>query len=233
MKFDSNFTFENHVHGIASRVSQKIDILRLVKRIFVVTSVFLRSYFSFVFPILEYCSQVWGPAAECHFQLLECQVYSVARLCPDQNFLTLCHRRLVAGLSILYKVNSNSKHSLFSQLQSASTRVRPTALRPQLIHLNLKYQGVERSNLLGLSCRLRFDCGITFLTLCLTPERWMSSRVQSTVGYFHELCFLQFSVAPVLVGLRKQFINNFVFSTWACAAGFNKYNNNNSIMLII
>ena len=49
----------------------------------------------------------------------------------------------------------------------------------------------------------------------------MDSRVQSTVGCFPELCFLQFSVAHVLVGLRMQFINNFVFPAWAGAAGFN------------
>ena len=42
--------------------------------------------------------------------------------------------------------------------------------------------------------------------------------------------FLEFYVTQVLVGLRKQFINNFVCKcrlvgpTWACAAGF--YNNN-------
>ena len=34
--------------------------------------------------IPEYCSPVWGSAAECHLQLLERQVYSVARLCPNQ-----------------------------------------------------------------------------------------------------------------------------------------------------
>ena len=44
-------------------------------------------------------------------------MYSVARLCPDQSFL-LCHRRHVAGLSMLYKVNSNSNHCLFSELLS-------------------------------------------------------------------------------------------------------------------
>ena len=61
-------------------------------------------------------------------------------------------------------------------------------------------------NLHGLSCRPRFECGMTFPTLCLTLERWMGSRVQSTVGWFPELCFLQFSVAQLHVGLRKQFI---------------------------
>ena len=203
------------MHGIVSRVTQAIGILRSVKRIFADTSVLLRCYFAFVFPILEYFSPVWGSAAECHLQLLERQEYSVVRLCPYQSFLSLCHRRRVAGLSMLYKVNLNSNHCLFSELPSDSTRVRHTR-----DNWSLKCQGVERPNLLDFSCRLRFDCGMTFPTLCLIPERWMVSRVQSTVGCFPELYFLQLSVAQVLVGLRKQFIDNFVFPTWACAADF-------------
>ena len=82
-----------------------------MKCVLVDTSVLLRCYYAFVLPILKYCSPVWGSAAECHLQLLERQVYSVARLCPDPTFL-LCHRRIVAALSVLYKVNSNSNHCL-------------------------------------------------------------------------------------------------------------------------
>ena len=59
VKFDSRLTFEDHVHGIVSHVSQRIGILRLVKRVFVDTSVLLRCYSAFVLPILEYCSSVW------------------------------------------------------------------------------------------------------------------------------------------------------------------------------
>ena len=81
-------------------------------------------YYAFVRPILEYCSQVRGSAAECHLQLLESQAYSVAGVCLDQTFLSLCHRRHVAALCMLYKVNSNSNHCLFSELPSASGRVR-------------------------------------------------------------------------------------------------------------
>ena len=73
-------------------------------------------------------------------------------------------------------------------------------LRPLLIHWSLKYQSVERPNLLGLTSRLTFEYGMTFPSLCLTPVRWMGSMVQSTVGCFSELCFLQFSVVQVLVG---------------------------------
>ena len=56
----------------------------------------------------------------------------------------------------------------------------------------------------------------------------MGSRVQSSVGCFPEF-FLQVSLAQVLVGFRQQFINNFVFLTWACAAGFN----NNKIYFLM
>ena len=88
------------------------------------TTVLLRCYYAFVLPILEDCSQVCGSAAECHLQLLERSVCLVAMLCRDQTFLSLCHRRHVAALCMLYRVNSNSNHCLFSEFPSASVRVR-------------------------------------------------------------------------------------------------------------
>ena len=89
--------------------------------IFVDTSVLFHCLYAFILPILEHCSPVWGSAAECHLQLLERQVYSVARPCPDQNFLSLCQGRHVSGQYMLYKVNSNSNHYLFIELPSVST----------------------------------------------------------------------------------------------------------------
>ena len=49
----------------------------------------------------------------------------------------------------------------------------------------------------------------------------MGLRVQSTISCFPELCFLHFSEEQVIVGFRKQFINNFDFPIRAYAAGFN------------
>ena len=99
---------------------------RFLKRVFVDTFVLLRCYYAFLLPIFEYCSVVWESAAECHLQLLVRQVYQVSRLCPDQSFLSLCHRRHVAALCMLYKVNSTLNHCLFSDLPSAFVRVRHT-----------------------------------------------------------------------------------------------------------
>ena len=56
VKFDSRLTFEVRVRGIVSRVFQRIGILRMVKRVFVDTSMLLRCYYAFVLPILKYCS---------------------------------------------------------------------------------------------------------------------------------------------------------------------------------
>ena len=106
---------------VLSLLSQRIDTLMLVKRVFVDTSVLLRSYYAFVLPILEYCSSVWGSAAECHRLLLECQVYSLARLCPYRSFLSLCHWCRVTALCMLCKINLNSNYCL-----SVSFCQRPT-----------------------------------------------------------------------------------------------------------
>ena len=62
VKFDGRLTFEDHVRSIISIVSQRICILRLVKRSFVDISVLLRCNYAFVLPILDYCSPVWGSA---------------------------------------------------------------------------------------------------------------------------------------------------------------------------
>ena len=48
VEFDSKLIFEDHVPGIVSRVSQRMGILRLVKRIFGHTSVLLHCYCAFV-----------------------------------------------------------------------------------------------------------------------------------------------------------------------------------------
>ena len=66
VKFDSKLTLEDHMRGIVCRVSQRVGILRLVKRIFVDTSEVLRCYFAFFLKFLEYCPPVWGSAGECH-----------------------------------------------------------------------------------------------------------------------------------------------------------------------
>ena len=94
VKFDSKLAFESHVRGIVTGVSQRICILRTVKLIFVDTFVLLRCYFAFVLPILEYCSSVWGSAAQCHLQLLERRCIR----CPGFGLIRVSCRCIIDGV---------------------------------------------------------------------------------------------------------------------------------------
>ena len=62
----------------------------------------------------------------------------MARLCPDQTFLSLRHRLHIDALCMLYKDNSNFNHSLFSELPSASVRVRDTGAEAAAHSLELE-----------------------------------------------------------------------------------------------
>ena len=65
-------------------------------------------YFAFVLESMSIVLWCGGQLLNVTLKLLERQVFSVARLCPVQTFLSLCHRGRVAELSILYKVISLS-----------------------------------------------------------------------------------------------------------------------------
>ena len=68
--------------------------------------------------------------------------------CPDHSFLW-CHRGHVAGLCMLYKVNSNSNECPKTNFLLLLAEF-VTELRPLLIHWSLKCQGVARPNLQGV-----------------------------------------------------------------------------------
>ena len=176
--------------GIVSLFSQRIGILILVKRVFMDTSVLLRCYYAFLLRGLEYCSPVWESAAECPCQLLKSQVYSVARLCSDQRFLSLCHRRNVCWTDCV-----SCKMFIRTRITVCSVRVRIifySSTYPSCSSMSLNYQGVESPNLQGVSCRPRFVCGMTFPTLCLTPEPWIGLRVHSQLFAYLSCAFFSF-----------------------------------------
>ena len=140
-------------------LSYRIGISRLVKRILVDTSVLLRCYFAFVLPILEYCSPVSGSAAE--ISSLSARCIRWPGLIPNRvscraiDVMFLGWAFSIRLIRTLITLCSAGFHLLLPEFDNSE-------LRSQLIHWSLKYQGVERPNLLGLSCRLRFECGMTF-----------------------------------------------------------------------
>ena len=115
--------------------------------------------------------------------------------------------------------NSNFNHCLFIELPSAASRVRHTLAAAAAHPLEFEVSRCRTSQfaryVLPAQVRIwndlpntEFDTG-TLDGFKGAVNRWLLPGV-----------VFSFSVAQMLVGLRKQFINNFDFQTWACAAGF-------------
>ena len=79
-------------------------------------SLLLRSFWSFVLPVLEYCSALWCSAADSHLKLLDSVVRSAGFLAGGVVECNLAHRQSVAELCILFKIKSKPMHLLSSAL---------------------------------------------------------------------------------------------------------------------
>ena len=76
----------------------------------------IRCFWSFVLPVLEYCSAVWCSAADTHFKLLDRVVSSACFLVGGVLNCNLSHRRSVSLLCMLYKIRCNPLHPLCGAL---------------------------------------------------------------------------------------------------------------------
>ena len=79
-------------------------------------SLLLRSFWSFVLPVLEYCSAVWCSAADSHLKLLDRVVRSAGCRAGGVLECNLAHRRSVAEFGMIFKIKSNPMHPLSGAL---------------------------------------------------------------------------------------------------------------------
>ena len=91
--FDAKMTFEKHLRSVPSAAGQRLGIMRKSWQIFHDRSLLLRSFWSFVLPVLEYCSAVWCSAADSHLKLLDRVVRSTGFLADGVLKCNLAHRR--------------------------------------------------------------------------------------------------------------------------------------------
>ena len=96
--FDSKMTFEKHLRSVASAAAQRLGIMRKSWQVFHYRSLLVRSFWSFVLPVLEYCSTVWCSAADSHLKLLDGVVKSAGFLAWGVLECNLARRRSAAEL---------------------------------------------------------------------------------------------------------------------------------------
>ena len=114
--FDANKTFERHLRSVSSAAAQRLGIMRKSWQVFQDQSLLVRSFWSFVLPVLEYCSAVWCSAADSHLKLLDRVVRSAGFLAGGVLECNLAYRRSVAELCMLFKIKSNPMHPLSGTL---------------------------------------------------------------------------------------------------------------------
>ena len=62
--FYAKMTFEKHLRSASSAAAQGLGIMRKSLQVFHDRSPLLRYFWSFVLPVLEYCSTVWSSVAD-------------------------------------------------------------------------------------------------------------------------------------------------------------------------
>lgn len=68
---DSKLKFQFHIDYIASKAMRQVNFIKRFSRKFNRTETFRTLYFSFIYPILSYCSVVWRPHWEYQIKMLE------------------------------------------------------------------------------------------------------------------------------------------------------------------
>ena len=63
--FDCHFNWSKHINYIKTKVSKGIGIINRIKQ-FINKETLRTLYFSFVYPYLYYCIEVWGNAQDCY-----------------------------------------------------------------------------------------------------------------------------------------------------------------------
>ena len=114
--FDAKMTFEKHLRSVSSAAAQRLGIKRKSWQVFHYRLLLQRSFWSFVLPVLEYCSAVWCSAGASHTKILDRVVRSAGFLAGGVLECNLAHRRSVAELCMLFEIKSNPMHHLSGAL---------------------------------------------------------------------------------------------------------------------
>ena len=105
-------TFEKHLLSVStvpshSAAAQRLGIMTKSWQVFHDRSLLLRSFWSIVLPVLEYCSAVWCSATDSHLKPLGRVVRGAGFLADGVLEGNLAHRRSVAELCMIFKIKSN------------------------------------------------------------------------------------------------------------------------------
>ena len=89
---DAKMTFEKHLRSVSGAAPQRLGIMRKSWQVFLDRSLLLRSFWSFILLILQYCLAVWCSAADSQLKLLDRVVRSAGFIAGGVLERNLAHR---------------------------------------------------------------------------------------------------------------------------------------------
>ena len=118
---------------------------------------------------------------------------------------------------MLYKVNSNQIIVCSVSFHLLIQKIDKLELLPQLNRWSLKYNGVQRPKLHGVSCRLSYVAALWMGLYSVSGTGALDGFKGAVNGWLlMSLSCLCLSVAQVLVGLRNQYRNNSFYNLGLC-----------------
>ena len=125
---DRKLTFESQVRSLAAAASSRIGILRKTMSVFRDPALVVQCFWSFVLPVLEYCSVAWMSVASTHLQLLDRVVRNASTISGGRIVCDLAHRRRVACMCMCYKILNRNGHPVKSLFPPCYVPARATRM---------------------------------------------------------------------------------------------------------
>ena len=101
---DAKLLAEGCIWFTAASASSNVESMRKASFMFGDPVMVLRCFWSFLLPVLEYCSPVWISAASSHLGLLDRVVSKAVRLSDGLVVCDLKYKRCVAALCMFHKI---------------------------------------------------------------------------------------------------------------------------------
>ena len=138
---DIKFSFEGQIRSITESASGKLVIMRKALCMFGDPVLVLRWFWSFLLPVLEYCSPLWMSAAASDLGLFDRVVSKAVRISYGLVVCDLKHRRRVAAFCMFYKIPRNPNHNLEAALPEVHV---PGRLIRLAVSVHSRYLAIPR-----------------------------------------------------------------------------------------
>ena len=103
--FDAKMIFEKHLSSVSSAAAQRLVIMRKSWQVFHDRSLLLRSFWSIVLPVLEYCPAVWCSAADSNIKgIVQQEIKKKLLSILEKNYINKTCRSCFAELFLFVKI---------------------------------------------------------------------------------------------------------------------------------